>query len=319
MTAAALTLKRPAHGPAGEHLARYALPAAFGATAVLGALGAIGSFAKVSASAELHHIDPTWLLPIGVDGAIAVFTALDLALAREGKRVGWLRWFAWGLIGATVALNVAGETDAFGFVAHAALPLLWAATVEAAKAAMVSRATAAPDRIPLGRWLYAPWPTLRLHRRMRVWGITSYAEALELERRRVLARLIDRHGSLRDAPARKRELYRLIAAAAGIDVDEAPPEAAATPVDPGPEAPSPAPRRAAPTRKVSKRRRGPTRPPATDDELVAIAVELAAADPAVLGGWKPLAAALRQKGHGLGTDRARRVLDLARVKETPDA
>jgi hypothetical protein len=313
---AVLALERPGHGPAGESLARYALPAAFGATAVLGALGAIGSFAKVSASAELHHIDPTWLLPIGVDGAIAVFTALDLALAREGKRVGWLRWFAWGLIAATVALNVSGESDAFGYVAHAALPLLWAATVEAAKAAMITRATAAPDRIPLGRWLYAPWPTLRLHRRMRVWGIASYAEALELERRRVLARLIDRHGSLADAPARKRELYRLIAAAAGIDVDEPPPEVAAPPVEPGLPAARPA-----PARKARARRRAPTREPLSDEDLATTAAELAKADPGVLSGWRPMAEALRAKGHGLGTDRARRVLELARrlKEEAPDA
>jgi hypothetical protein len=306
MTATTLTLDQ--RQPEPDRLARYALPAAFGATAVLGVLGAIGSFAKVSANAEAHDIDPSWLLPIGVDGAIAVFTALDLALAREGKRVGWLRWFAWSLIAATVALNVSGETDTFGVVAHAALPLLWAATVEAAKAAMVSHATGAVDRIPLGRWLYAPWPTLRLHRRMRVWGIVSYAEALELERRRVLARIEDQYGSLAEAPARRRELYRLIAAAAGLDVDEA----ETVGVEPAAASPAPA-RRSA--RKVSARKTA-----ATDEDLAAVAVALAAKDPAVLGGWKAMADALRAKGHRLGTARARTVLDLARAsKENSDA
>jgi hypothetical protein len=90
-------------------------------------------------------------------------------------------------------------------------------------------------------------------------------------------------------------------------------------MDGGPAAP-PAPRRTAPARKPRARRSAPPRT-LTDDELADVAVELAAADPAVLGGWKPLAGALRAKGHGLGTDRACRVLDLARArfKETTDA
>lgn len=192
---------------------RYALPAAFVATAILGALGATGSFMKVSQAAVDHHINPSWLLPLGVDGAIAVFTGLDLVLAREGKRVGWLRWFAWALIAVTVALNVVGEKDLFGLLAHAALPLLWAATVEAAKAAMVTKQTEAVDRIPVARWVYAPLRTLALHRRMRLWQITSYASALGREQERALAKcdLIEKHGYTWrwSAPRRERELYRL--------------------------------------------------------------------------------------------------------------
>lgn len=197
--------------PASADLGRFILPAAFAATAVLGGLGAVGSFLKVSTAAAAHGINPSWLLPVGVDGAIAVFTVLDLALAREGKRVGWLRFMAWGLIAATVALNVSDSTDVFGVVAHAALPLLWAAAVEAAKAAMVTRRTEAPDRIPFARWAYAPVNTLLLHRRMNLWQITSYADALDREQDRVLARcdLIEKHGKVRKAPARQRELYRL--------------------------------------------------------------------------------------------------------------
>lgn len=192
---------------------RWALPVAFLAMVALGALGAVGSFLKVSAAAQAHHINPSWLLPIGVDGAIAVFTGLDLVLVREGKRVGWLRWFAWILIGVTVSLNVVGENDVFGYVAHAALPLLWATTVEAAKAAMVTKRTEAPDRIPLARWGYAPLATLALHRRMRLWQITSYAQALDQDRTRALAKcdLIENHGYAWrwKAPRRERELYRL--------------------------------------------------------------------------------------------------------------
>src|SRR6185503_12455784 len=52
----------------------------------------------------------------------------------------------------------------------------------------------------------------------------------------------------------------------------------------------------------------------TDAELAELVCDLAVADPGVLGGWKPMAAALRAKGHGLGTDRARRVLELARAR-----
>jgi hypothetical protein len=104
---------------------------------------------------------------------------------------------------------------------------------------------------------------------MRVWGIASYDAGLDLERRRVLARIEDRHGSLADAPARQRELYRLIAAAAGIDVDETPTPIAGETTEPVALAPTPAARRPAPERAPrSRHRRQSTRVPDVDLKVV---------------------------------------------------
>jgi hypothetical protein len=292
------------------------LPVMLTGVAVLGAIGFVGSFTNVAAVAAADNWDRPYLLPLSIDGAIAFFTGLDFALARDRRKVSWLRWFAWALIAVTIALNVAGKTTLFGILGHAALPALFAAAVEAAKATMSARAVETPDTIPLARWLCAPWPTLRLWRRMRVWGITSYAAGLDLERRRVLARIVDRHGSLGEAPARRRELYRLISAAAGIDPD------AEVTNEPEPEpaevADSPAPQPVA-RRRTPVKRTAPTK--VTDDQLADVAVALAAKDPSVLGNWKALAEALRGRGHRLGTPRAQTVLDLARsrAKETADA
>jgi hypothetical protein len=248
------------------------VPAALVGVVLLGVGGFYGSFRNVAHLAELHHIDSPWLVPAVVDGAIAMFTLLDLGLTQQRKRVAWLHWVEWALVVVTVVLNVSGSTDAFGLAAHSSLPLLWVFAVAATKATMAAQVAEKGERIPLRRWVCAPWPTLRLWRRMSVWGITSYEAGLDLERRRVLARIEDRHGCLAGAPARQRELYRLIAAAAGIDVDDSPEtaEAAATPVDSGLPASSPVARRPAQPRRPRRGHRRAERPISADPEVVAL-------------------------------------------------
>jgi hypothetical protein len=200
---ASLALERDEPAPAPPAV-DWLLPGMLAGVAFLGAIGAIGSFTNVAAAAAEHGWDRPWLLPVGVDGAIAFFTGLDFALVREGKKVAWIRWFAWAGIAATVGLNVAGKSGLFEVLGHAALPVVFAAAVEAAKATYTARRIVAPDRIPLARWLYAPLPTLLIHRRMRLWQVTSYAEALEIDTRRVLARcdLIERPAAACPVPAR---------------------------------------------------------------------------------------------------------------------
>jgi len=319
---ASLALDRDEPAPVSPAV-DWLLPGMLAGVAFLGAIGAIGSFTNVAAAAAEHGWDRPWLLPVGVDGAIAFFTGLDFALVRDGKKVTWIRWFAWAGIAATVGLNVAGKSGLFEVLGHAALPVVFAAAVEAAKATYTARRIITPDRIPLARWLYAPVPTLLIHRRMRLWQVASYAEALEIDTRRVLARcdLIEAHGwKWRWTPGarRQRALYRRGQLAP--ESDRAPAEAAASPVGSGLPAAKPVERRATSPRKARARRTNPPRT-LTDDELAAVAVDLAAADPNVLSGWKPLAGALRATGHGLGTDRARRVLELARAtrEDSPDA
>ena len=72
----------------------------------------------------------------------------------------------------------------------------------------------AMDRIRASRWLLAPVPTARLMRRMVLWEIRSYPDALRRERDRLLALtdLQDTYGRLAwrwRAPRRTRALYRL--------------------------------------------------------------------------------------------------------------
>lgn len=311
-TATVLTLDGTRPRPQAAQQSRDGMFTAMAVVGVLGAIGLAGSFENVARVAGQHGMPRPWLLPLGIDGAIAGFTWFELKLAERNQRRAWIGAFTWLLTGVTVALNTLGKTDPWEIVADAALPLLWKASVAAAKTWKKRDVTV--DRIPAARWLCAPWPTLRLWRRMRVWGISSYEAGLDLERRRALARLIDRYGSLKKAPARKRELYRLIAAASGIDDEEERPATAQA---------------TAGTEQVQTVRRGPTsrrrvnsRPGrVTDDQLADRVIRLAAKDPGVLAGWKPMAEALRADGQGVGTTRAQRVLELARarMKETKGA
>jgi hypothetical protein len=186
--------------------------------AVLGLLGFINSFTRVAAAARDSFGWLAFTVPIGVDLGIAVFSALDIVLARLNMRLRWLRLIPWSLTGATVYLNVAGESSAFGIVAHALLPAMWVVAVEVTAHIVRTRAGLASgtrmDSIRLSRWLLAPVATVRLWRRMVLWEIRSYVAALVRERDRVLALtdLKDTYGPLAwrwKAPRRTKALYRL--------------------------------------------------------------------------------------------------------------
>lgn len=207
---------------------------------LLGAIGAVNSFAAVAKAVEPSFGELAWTVPVGIDVGIAVFTALDLLLARVGIRMRLLRLVPWLLVGVTIYLNVAGEHDLVGGVAHGVLPLLWVVAVESGgHVARVWAGLTSPagsggrrrlDRVRWSRWLLAPTSTLRLWRRMVLWETTSYSDALHRERDRLLVRteMQDTWGSLRwrwRAPRRARALYRLgdLAPAGALN---APPEVA---------------------------------------------------------------------------------------------
>lgn len=186
--------------------------------AVLGVLGLVISFATVAEAARPAFGDLAWIVPVGIDVGIAVFSALGLVLARLDMGLPWLRLVPWSLVAAMIYLNVAGETTWFGRIAHAVLPGLWVVAVEVATHAVRVRAGLASgrrmDSIRFSRWVLAPLPTARLWRRMVLWEIRSYPDALGRERDRVLALtdLQDTYGSFAwrwKAPRRKRALYRL--------------------------------------------------------------------------------------------------------------
>jgi len=223
MTAATIT----AAAPSGEH-ARRARPLTRGErhavsvtgvlAAVLGLIGFANSFRAVADAARASFGALAVTVPIGVDLGIAVFSALDIVLARLDLRRRWVRLVPWSLTAATVYLNVTGQHTGFARVAHAVFPALWVIAVEVAAHVVRVRAGLAAgtamDRIRPSRWLLAPVPTARLMRRMVLWEIRSYPDALKRERDRLLAltELQDtygRHAWRWRAPRRTRALYRL--------------------------------------------------------------------------------------------------------------
>jgi hypothetical protein len=188
------------------------------AAAALGVLGFVNSFRAVARAAvsSFGELAPT--VPLGIDLAIAVFSALDIVLARLDMRPRWVRLVPWTLTGATIYLNVAGQVTWFGRIAHAVFPALWVVAVSLAAHVIRIRAQLAAgtrmDRVRVSRWVLAPLPTARLWRRMVLWEIRSYPAALDRERARVLALtgLQDAYGVLAwrwRAPRRVRALYRL--------------------------------------------------------------------------------------------------------------
>ncbi|MDL4777596.1 DUF2637 domain-containing protein [Actinomadura xylanilytica] len=186
--------------------------------AALGLLGFVNSFARVADAARSSFGWFAFTVPIGIDVGIAVFSALDIVLARLDMRIRWLRLVPWSLTGATVYLNIAGEHSAFGIVAHAMLPTLWIGAVEVAAHVVRTRAGLAAgtrlDSIRLSRWLLSPASTVRLWRRMVLWETRSYPSALMRERDRVLSLtdLKDTYGAVAwrwRAPRRTKALYKL--------------------------------------------------------------------------------------------------------------
>ncbi len=128
--------------------------------------------------------------PIGVDASILAFLALDLVLIRRGVPWPLLRLVAHAMTLATVWFNASAHgsitEDTTRAAAHGLMPILFVVGIEAARRLVVQAARletgTAMDRVPLHRWLLAPWPTVRLYRRMRLCGITSYPEMIARDR-----------------------------------------------------------------------------------------------------------------------------------------
>ncbi|MEV5495628.1 DUF2637 domain-containing protein [Nonomuraea fuscirosea] len=315
----------------GEHTA-VAVTAAV--TGVLGLLGFVNSFERVAEAAAPSFGWLAWTVPLGIDLGIAVFSALDIVLARLGMRLRWLRLIPWALTAATVYLNVAtylkaDPIDTFAVVSHAVLPLLWVIAVEVGAHVLRKRAhLTAPDRmdgIRRSRWVLAPLPTFTLWRRMVLWEVRSYPDALTRERDRILAKtdLQDRYGRLWrfKATRRERALYRL----GELAPTGAPVQMRAERLDPpAPERPAlpPAPRKRTTTRTSDRQQRtGPRRtaPPDVDD-LMPLGWQIAA-DLETKG--EPLTRdrlrdAIRQTGQAISTDRAGALLARLRTEAPAD-
>ncbi|MFE0275695.1 DUF2637 domain-containing protein [Streptomyces sp. NPDC058992] len=220
------------------------------AAAGVGALGLISSFDAVSEAAARWGFGEPWMLPVGIDVAIPVFTLANLLLIRMDMALAWVRFVPWALTLVTCGLNVAAGQGLWAQVAHGTMPLLWVVFSEIGAHIYAVRIGAATgrrmDKIRFGRWLLAFPSTFALWRRMTLWEITSYTEALAREKERQLARaeLREMYGRRwrKHTPHRTRVLLKLgDLAPATVDVDPAPepqpePEAAREPKG---EAPKP--------------------------------------------------------------------------------
>ena len=186
--------------------------------AALGLLGFVNSFRAVARAAQASFGELAPTVPLGIDLAIAVFSAMDIVLARLDMRPRWVRLVPWTLTAVTIYLNAADQPTWSGRVAHAVFPALWVVAVSLAAHVIRVRAQltagTAIDRIRASRWLLAPLRTALLWRRMVLWEIRSYSGALARERARLLAvtGLQDTYGVIAwrwRAPRRVRTLYRL--------------------------------------------------------------------------------------------------------------
>ncbi|MCX4699068.1 DUF2637 domain-containing protein [Streptomyces sp. NBC_01373] len=216
------------------------------AAAGVGALGLISSFDAVSAAALRWGFTSPWMLPVGIDVAIPVFTVANLLLIRLDMALAWVRFVPWLLTLVTCGLNVAAGQGMWAKVAHGTMPLLWVVFSEIGAHIYAVRIGAATGRrmekIRFSRWLLAFPSTFALWRRMTLWEITSYAEALAREKERQLARADLRETYGRQwrtkTPRRERVMLRMGDLALAADAVPVAPEPQA-PQEPQREAPKP--------------------------------------------------------------------------------
>ncbi|MGI5451399.1 DUF2637 domain-containing protein [Streptomyces sp. CA-243310] len=172
-----------------------------GAVLIAG-IGFAGSYAAVRALALQKGFGGFSLVfPIGIDAGICVLLALDLLLTWLRIPFPLLRQTAWLLTAATIAFNgAAAWPDPLGVGMHAVIPILFVVTVEAARHAVGRIADITADRhmegVRITRWLLSPLPTFKLWRRMKLWELRSYEQAVGMEQDRLIyqARLQARYG-----------------------------------------------------------------------------------------------------------------------------
>ncbi|MGW7101407.1 DUF2637 domain-containing protein [Streptomyces sp. NPDC054838] len=169
---------------------------------VIAGIGFAGSYSAVRALALKKGFGNFSLVfPIGIDAGICVLLALDLLLTWIRIPFPLLRQTAWLLTAATIAFNgAAAWPDPLGVGMHAVIPILFVVTVEAARHAVGRIADITADRhmegVRITRWLLSPVPTFKLWRRMKLWELRSYEQAVGMEQDRLIyqARLQARYG-----------------------------------------------------------------------------------------------------------------------------
>ena len=153
----------------------------------LAAYAAAASYESVSNLASNRGVPLPRLNPLGIDGGLAGVILFSIALYWVGKPVRWLRVIARLFAAGTVAANLAaGWPDPVSMGLRCAAPVLFVVLVEATYTLLVHRDDDG-DAIPLARWVLAPASTWRMWRRMKLWRISSYPDALAMELSRIQA------------------------------------------------------------------------------------------------------------------------------------
>ncbi|WP_369780140.1 DUF2637 domain-containing protein [Streptomyces sp. R33] len=215
---------------------------------VIAGIGFAGSYAAVRALALQKGFGSFSLVfPIGIDAGICVLLALDLLLTWIRIPFPLLRQTAWLLTAATIAFNgAAAWPDPLGVGMHAVIPILFVVTVEAARHAVGRIADITADRhmegVRITRWLLSPVPTFKLWRRMKLWELRSYEQAVGMEQDRLIyqARLQARYGRAWRRKAPVEALMPLRLARIGVPLSQTAPEGlAAAGIDPALLPPAP--------------------------------------------------------------------------------
>lgn len=199
---------------------------------VIAGIGFAGSYSAVRALALKKGFGSFSLVfPIGIDMGICVLLALDLLLTWIRIPFPLLRQTAWLLTAATIAFNgAAAWPDPLGVGMHAVIPILFVVTVEAARHAVGRIADITADRhmegVRLTRWLLSPVPTFKLWRRMKLWELRSYEQAVGMEQDRLIyqARLQARYGRAWRRKAPVGALMPLRLARIGVPLSQTAPE-----------------------------------------------------------------------------------------------
>ncbi|MFD5143702.1 DUF2637 domain-containing protein [Streptomyces sp. NPDC058401] len=208
---------------------------------VIAGIGFAGSYSAVRALALKKGFGSFSLVfPIGIDMGICVLLALDLLLTWIRIPFPLLRQTAWLLTAATIAFNgAAAWPDPLGVGMHAVIPILFVVTVEAARHAVGRIADITADRhmegVRITRWLLSPIPTFKLWRRMKLWELRSYEQAVGMEQDRLIyqARLQARYGRAWRRKAPVGALMPLRLARIGVPLSQTAPEGlAAAGIDP---------------------------------------------------------------------------------------
>ncbi|WP_234433146.1 DUF2637 domain-containing protein [Streptomyces sp. NRRL S-1824] len=249
------------------------------AAAGVGALGLISSFDAVSAAALRWGFGEPWMVPVGMDVSIPVFSVANLLLIRMDMALAWVRFVPWVLTLVTCGLNVSAGHGTWAKVAHGTMPLLWVVFSEIGAHIYAVRIGAVTgrrmDKIRASRWLLAFPSTFALWRRMTLWEITSYSDALARERERQLARaeLRERHGRLWRSKTPRPERVLMKLGELNLPSEAEPPTEKPEP-NGGPEA-KPKPPAKRPARRTPSKAKGKRSP----NEILSEAREVTAAWP----------------------------------------